>query len=344
MGNITTLPLIKVTKLAILQDNIKLKKTTYMLTFDKLKVIFNVDDITDINEDMFVATTQGDCLLYYKYSQKKPFSLIVMKNFKQNEATVEFTGKILLDDYVYLINKDNIEACFNRINDMGICRLNVNNILATGHVVKCDVTKDIKLESDYFAFTKQIGQSLKNYSQWSCKRYRTGLIIENNAKTARHKKRICIYSKQKELQTASNLDFMNLLNNKESLLSNFQDKVRFELNINAMAQIRNLLQINDNRLMSVLHSTANPILHVVDEALQDYVPIKTSKSLRDYERELLIKECNYDIQLVEAKIRTLIAKSTSVQRIMQPYRELCQNYTDRANVGVDIRQLLSSTR
>ena len=38
--------------------------------------------------------------------------------------------------------------------------------------------------------------------------------------------------------------------------------------------------------------------------------------------ELLIKDCDYDLEKVEAKIRSLTPKTTSIKREMQPFREL----------------------
>ena len=63
--------------------------------------------------------------------------------------------------------------------------------------------------------------------------------------------------------------------------------------------------------------------------------------LRDYERELLIKECGYDLAKVEAKVRALFSRNTSIQRIMTPYRELLKQINPSNDTSLDIRELVA---
>ena len=141
---------------------------------------------------------------------------------------------------------------------------------------------------------------------------------------------------------ATKSNFLNSLSNKEEVICHFHGKVRFELNIGTMAQMRTLLLIEDNRLKEVLASTANPIFTVVDEALKK--PSKENcicTNLRDYERELLLKACDYDLAKVEMTIRGLISKKTPFRRIMQPYRDLYQRLTSSSKLDIDIRTLVA---
>lgn len=311
-----------------------------MLKFDKMKIISKIDDIGNINENVFIANIQGNDLLYYKYLQSKPFYLLILVDYSKKELVLEFTGKILLDNYKDLINIDNIKLCLDGINKLGICTLNVDAIMFHAYVSKCDVTRDIQIDA-FPTIISQIRQTLSNYRQWICRNYTSGVVIENTVKTPRHKKRLIIYEKAKELQKATNVDFLNAVKDRGRLLESFKDVVRFELNINTMSQIRGLLQIQNTSLMAVLSSTANPILEVVNQALKEFVPYKRCESLRDYERSLLLKECNYDLVAVEAKVRELISKNTLIKRVMQPYVELCQQMQNTSDIGMDVRLLIS---
>ena len=288
-----------------------------------MKIITSIENIKDINNNVFIANIKNDEILYYKYQQEKPYYLKIMADYTKHELSLEFTGKILLDDYSDLINKNNIEKCLLQINRMGICLLNIGAILQDAYVVKCDITKDI-ISNEMEEIVSQIRQNIINYKKWVIKGYGGGIAIENIAKTPRYKKRLLIYDKAKELLKADNNHFINSLSDKDKLLSYFQNKIRFELNINTMVQIRNLLNIPTNNLQTVLMANTNPILAVIDEALKYDVPAATNKirSLKDYEHELLLKECNYDMVAVEAKVRSLSSKNTSIKRVMQPYRDL----------------------
>ena len=146
--------------------------------------------------------------------------------------------------------------------------------------------------------------------------------VYNKAKTPKYKERLSIYDKTKELDKATNKEFLRMLRDEQGLLDQLKDKTRFELNIVTKEQIRKLLNIQDNKLRSVLHSGANPILTVFDEAINLNEITINHTNKKDYMMELVIKDCDYDLEKVEAQIRSLTPKTTSIKREMQPFREL----------------------
>ena len=291
-----------------------------MLKFDKLKIVTDVNHISNIDTNIFLTQSKGDNVLYYKYHQTSPFSLIIQADVNKDELSIEFTGKILTDDYPNLINHTTIRKCFETINAMGICRLDVDDILECSEVVKCDVTHDVRLPLQEVT---QIKQHLTNFDKWGSTKYeRDGIVIANKAKTPKYKKRLSIYDKTKELDKATNKEFLRLLRDKQALLDKLKDKTRFELNIVTKEQIRNLLNIQDCKLSSVLYSDANPILTVFDEAINLNGTTTNHTNKKDYMMELVIRDCGFDLEKVEAKIRSLTPKTTSIKREMQPFREL----------------------
>ena len=222
-----------------------------MLKFDKMKLVTKIDYISDIDYSKFILNSKEDSILYYKYQQERPFYLLVMVNYQHNELVLEFTGKILLDNYTNIIDIYTAKDCLSQINRLGICHLNVDAIMVDCNVVKCDVTKDIECGSMQDIITN-VRQNLSNYKKWITRPYhKEGITIENVVKTPRYKKRLIIYDKAKELQSADNRYFLNAVSNPNEILSYFYDKTRFELNINTMDQIRNLLNIPNNTLSAV---------------------------------------------------------------------------------------------
>ena len=150
-----------------------------------------------------------------------------------------------------------------------------------------------------------------------------------------------IYDKGKEINKISNKSFVDSLKNSRFVTEYFDNIVRFELNLNAMYQIRQLLNIPNNNLINVLRASTNPILTVIDEAVK-YVPQQhKAQTLRDYEHELLFKDCDYDMIKVEAKVRALSSKNTSIRRMMQPYKELYKRLQDNKASTIDIRALVA---
>ena len=57
---------------------------------------------------------------YYKYLHEHPYLLNIIINEGRNEIVIEFTGKILKDDYHRLINIDTIHQCLSTINYDGL--------------------------------------------------------------------------------------------------------------------------------------------------------------------------------------------------------------------------------
>lgn len=311
-----------------------------MIKFDRMKLIAPIESISNINTDIFHTQIHGERVIYYKYKQKEPYLLEIRADYEHRELVIEFSGKILYDKYIDLINEGNITECLKNINRLGICTLDCDGIIESAIVAKCDVTKDIP-NHNISEIISTIRQNIKNYKKWNVSEYPAseGVVLNNVVKTPKYKKRLIVYDKSKELNKCNNNSFLDALLDKNSLLLYFKNKVRFEFNINTMEQVRNYLNIPNNKLTNVLSSTANPILSVIDEAIKfDIRPIQRI-SLRDYERKLLIEKCNNDIVEVEALIRNIKGNSQSISRVMKPYRELlCKaSFTS----AIDLRELVA---
>ena len=94
-----------------------------MIKFDKLKIVSRIENVSNINESEFQSIVKDGIIHELKYSIQSPFSLYIEIDYIENEVVLEFTGKILKDDYPDLIHKDNIRTCLNNINDLGLAHL-----------------------------------------------------------------------------------------------------------------------------------------------------------------------------------------------------------------------------
>ena len=310
-----------------------------MLQFDRMKLICPLDVVENISERDFQTIVRDGLLTSYKYHQDTPFYLLIRKDFIHNESVIEFTGKILSDRYPELINRDNIRYCIEQINRLGICEIDTERLLQTAKVAKCDVTKDVT-STEIKEIITQTKQNLTNYDKWEVEKYPNGICLRNKVTTDRYKKRVCIYDKGKELKQQTNSSFLLSLHQSQTLLDYFQDKVRFELNIGTMVQVKRLLKIGDNSLIEVLNSTANPLLSVIDEALKKYTDSRQHTDFKDYVNSLILADNHNDLAELEAKIRALTPKGTVIKRKMQPYRDYFNRQTATSH-QIDIRGLVS---
>lgn len=312
-----------------------------MLQFDRLKLISSSQNITNLNHTKFLETPMKRGGYYYKYQQTSPFSLTIINNPSKSELVIDFTGKVLKDDYASLISRETIRQCLDNICTMNICDLDIDAILENSEVCLCDVTQDFVCNHPMDDIKQHIKASIKNYDKWLVKKCKNnGLVIYNSVTTPRRFKRFIIYDKSKEMNLSENKGLLSIVKNPDTLLHQFEGKVRIELNLRSKEQIRNYLHIPNNQLQAVLNSTSNPIIEVYDEAIAETITT-TDKIYNKTEKLALLEQCNYDLQAVEMRIREHTSKNTSIRRKMEPYRMLLQSVRTADVKPMNIRKLIA---
>ena len=147
-------------------------------------------------------------------------------------------------------------------------------------------------------------------------------------------KRLTIYDKGKKMTRANNMRFSNEC----GCTDDFEGVCGFEININTKEQIRNALMIEDTGLMSVLSSSTNPIYDFMTEVIS---PSRENISLPDkksYMAMLVLKDNDYDLEKVEAKMRAFHPRGTSIPKIMEPFRQVLESLS--SNEGGDLYETL----
>lgn len=310
-----------------------------MITFDKLKLVADISAVRDYDETRFEIIEKNGAVAAMKFYQETPFLLKIKLDFECGEAVIEFSGKVLGRDYKKLISVDTIRRCFENINALGVCVVDVDSMM-NAEVVKCDVTKDVMV-ADIPGVTNFIRSHICSFQRFQCRKLRNGnLVIDKNVISSKTKKRMTIYNKESEMLRSSNRPFVE----EHGLEDAFSGMCRFELNLNSKEQIRNSLRIGDTKLMTVLTADANPILDFLDDVVEpggDSIQMTDKKT---YMTMLVLKDCGYDLEKVEAKMRDLYpSKGTNIRRVMEPYREMMERMGD--NCGQknweDIRQALA---
>lgn len=306
-----------------------------MLKFDKIKLVTDIEDIQILDEDQFKITYMENHITSMKFYQEIPYLLNIKIDYETSEAVIEFTGKILQSDYRKLISMQTIRQCFENINEMGFCMIDVEAILEHGQVVKCDVTKDIT-GIDIPKLSSYIRSNLSNYQNYQCRKLRNGnLIIEKNVTTTKTMKRMTIYDKGKEMGKASNIRFTQ----DYGLVGEFDNICRFEMNLNSKQQIRTALGISDTNIMTVLSSEANPILDFMQELVNTPQTDRPISDKKTYLAMLVLRDNDYDLAKVEAKMREFHPRGTSISKIMESYRSVLAQTIDPQTIN-DYQRLM----
>ena len=311
-----------------------------VIKLDKLKIVVNEKYITNINEDVFTTIIKNGQIVEYRYEQQYPYLLYIEKDLIEHELVIEFSGKILEDKYPMLINKDTIETCLENINKLAICHINVPEILLNSVVVKADVSHDICCGS-YQQLISTLKTSVKNHNKYLSRVIHGTFVIEKNVVSRSRKVRMTIYDKAAEMQLKANQEYLDRLSNRDEVAEYYKDKVRFELNLNSMEQIRKHLNIHDTMLYNVLHAEANPIEEFIDKAFVLEEPAPIDMKLRDIERLALLESVDRDMTKLEMIVRKHSSPKSHISQLMQPYRNLLKTIEQKSeNYLQSIRNVL----
>lgn len=102
-----------------------------MITIDKVKLVATLDCLEEFDPARFSAIKEGGRTKTMKFKVTEPFSLSIEIHQDVKELVVEFTGKILGKDYPQLISRDTIMMCFERLNELGVCKVDPAKMMAS---------------------------------------------------------------------------------------------------------------------------------------------------------------------------------------------------------------------
>lgn len=283
------------------------------MTFDRLLIITKAEYINSIQEDEFVTYKDGT----KAYKRSTPYNVTISVNALRNVAIIDFTGKVLGERYKELISENTILQCFANLNALGVCQLDTDRILTDSNVAACDVTTDVHC-TDTKAICKYMRHHMRSYTLFTVRQYVNGnFTAAKNVTDPDRMKSITLYDKAKEIRKYDNKLFRQEYGISEE---DFQDTCRFEMKLSTEEQIRNTLEIPTSQLQAVLRSIATPISDFVDDMLAPDTE-STITNIQQYRIELILKDCEYDMAKVDAKLRSLYAAKTGMSKILQPYRE-----------------------
>ena len=83
--------------------------------------------------------------------------------------------------------------------------------------------------------------------------------------------------------------------------------------------------MSGNALSSVMKSEANPILSFVQDAVSPPVDSSECSNRKSYFISLVLKDCDYDLEKIEAKMRGYYKHGTKFSEVLKPYKEALDN-------------------
>lgn len=120
------------------------------LTFDTIKIKCNYKCLTNkiLKFNKVYNNKTGELNSEYynsKDDSQIPYNLYIAVSYVHKTLTLEFSSKVLLQDYPKLISKHTIYQSLENIAKLGICELDIDSILNTGCFTRLDITTDKNL-------------------------------------------------------------------------------------------------------------------------------------------------------------------------------------------------------
>lgn len=322
-----------------------------LITFDRIKIKSSYKYLLDTKvkfNERFNSRSGEKTGIFYSSKEDKnvPYNLYIAISYPKQTLTIEFSSKVLKENYIKLISKETIKECLTNISKLNICDIDIDNILLNGVVTSLDVTYDTELilnDNILDALNSQVS----NYRRFRWTHYENeGITFSKDVKSRNCAETITLYNKEKEICTTHNKDFLNSLSRPQSIIDYFRKKTRFEITLDTPQKIMDYLNVADTKITSVLNSNANPILMQFDKVFSNSTADIPNINFDDYENwamKIILERYNGDLKLLEQDVRNKFSSRSGASKRMRKFEAVYHAMTSAStseNAIEKIRNLL----
>ncbi|MBB4038014.1 hypothetical protein GGR21_003940 [Dysgonomonas hofstadii] len=286
-----------------------------------------------------------------KYDKSVPYNLYIGISYPSKSLTLEFSSKILLDDYPKLITQTTFRQCLENINKLGICTIDVDSILNDCYFSKVHITNDIE-----FNLTDNVLSSLNtcvgNPRRFNWIHYKNeGIRFTKDVKSESCKESIVIYDKEKEIEKSENKKFLSEVENPNTIKNYFEGKTRFEMELNTPKRICEFLNTENTHISNIFKSNVNPLLTQFNKVFR-YGEVECKDYINNYETYAMvaiIKKHNGDLKKIHQEMKDLYIYSPNsrngladrMKKITALHFQMCNQSYNSNQILSEIRQKLS---
>lgn len=263
----------------------------------------------------------------------KNTSIRVGKDIRMN-----FSAKVLLDNYLDGINLNNIEEAVHNINKVSPFKVNSNLFIENAFVNACDGTQMVYPRYDLSSCVDAM-MILRTNQKLSVERYnkRSNLGVVLDSSTKKKKRRVILYSKHHELARVNkrNLAFFKNCNDPQRIINLSKGSLRIEQNHKNRSTIRSRFKSPNHSLLGVLNSKENPNYNYLNKVFKNIKNISLFKE-NDYRLQseyrriamtALSEEMNRDLELIRVWLSYRVDKS-NISRELSKYKILINELTE----------------
>lgn len=275
-------------------DTIKLRCNNKYLK--EMKIPFNIQYNSKNNKELGRYFNS-------KYHPEIPFNLYIATNNYHQSMEIEFSSKILKEDYPKLITRDTIRQCLENLNKLGVCTIDVDGILRNGWIIRADVTEDVDLKLTD-EILNALNQNVVNYRRFKWQHYESkGITFTKDTKY--NKEEIKIYNKYEELLKHSR-KFVDTLSNRNEVMEYFYGKTRFEITLQNEKQIKERLGVN-TKIQDFFNATDSAVREQFERVFDVSKKVLDTSKCKGYDEwcmSCLLDYFNGDLKQVEQSLRS----------------------------------------
>ena len=322
-----------------------------LITFDRIKIKSNYKYLLDTKvkfNEMFHSRSGEKIGIFYssKDDINIPYNLYIAVSYIKQTLTLEFSSKILKENYPDLISRDTIKKCLTNINQLNICNIDVDSILSNGVVTSVDITYDADLILND-NLLDALNSQVNNYRRFKWTHYNNeGITFTKDVKSKDCTETITLYNKEKEICTSHNKNFLNSLSQPQQIMDYFKGKTRFEITLDTPKKIMNYLNLTDTKIFSVLNSDTNPILILFDKIFNNSVTNISNATFDNYEEwsmKIILDSYNGDLKRLEQDVRNKFSSRSGATKRMKKFEAVHHAMTSAStneNLIEKVRNLL----
>lgn len=322
-----------------------------LITFNRIKIKSNYKYLLDTKvkfNEMFHSRSGEKTGLFYssKDDINIPYNLYIAVSYVKQTLTLEFSSKILKENYPDLISRDTIKKCLTNINQLNICNIDVDSILSNGVVTSVDITYDADLILND-NLLDALNSQVNNYRRFKWTHYNNeGITFTKDVKSKDCTETITLYNKEKEICTSHNKNFLNSLSQPQQIMDYFKGKTRFEITLDTPKKIMNYLNLTDTKIFSVLNSDTNPILILFDKIFNNSVTNISNATFDNYEEwsmKIILDSYNGDLKRLEQDVRNKFSSRSGATKRMKKFEAVHHAMTSAStneNLIEKVRNLL----
>lgn len=298
-----------------------------IITFDRIKIKSNYKYLLNtkvrFNETFHSRSGEKTGLFYSsKDDINVPYNLYIAVSYPKQTLTLEFSSKILKENYPKLISKDTIKECLININQLDICEIDVDSVLTEGAITSVDATYDTNFILDDEPLNA-LNSQVSNYRRFKWTHYdKEGITFTKDVKSKDCTETITLYNKEKEICTSHNKDFLNSLSRPQSIIDYFKGKTRFEITLDTPQKIMKYLNVADTKIFTVLNSNTNPILTQFDKVFGNSPANMPNTTFDDYENwamKIILEKYNGDLKRLEQDVRSKFSSRSGATKRMKKF-------------------------